>query len=244
MFTNDTIADLYNSTFVCAHFDMEKGEGLQLATQYKVKAYPTLLFIEGNGEVVHKRVGAPQKVRDYIEMASIAVTPGEGLNALQKQYETGNRQGEFMLKYLDRLQGAYIPFQEPLEAYFATISDSALLLPVNWKIIYQFANDRNSKGFQYLLSRQREFALRYSADSVDQKLFNVHLQSLASMLRSRSFTETAYTIAKKEMRESGYNDTAKVFFTADLYLYQMRGEIEKFLELAHDDLDRHYANDA
>ncbi len=244
MFTNDTIADLYNNTFVCAHFDMEKGEGVQLAAQYKVKAYPTLLFIDGNGEVVHKRVGAPQKVSDYIEMATVAVTPGEGVTALQKQYESGKREGTFMLKYLDRLQGAYIPTQEPLEDYFTTLSDADFLQPVNWQIIYQFANDRNSRGFRVLQARQKDFEKHYPSDSVNQKLFNVYLQSLASMPRSRTFTETAYVQVKKQIRESGYSDTAKVFFTADLYLYQMRGDLEKFLKLADDELERHYRGDA
>lgn len=244
MFTNDTIADLYNNRFVCAHFDMEKGEGVKLAAQYKVKAYPTLLFIDGNGEVVHKRVGAPQKVSDYIETATIALTPGEGVTALQKQYESGKREGPFMLKYLDRLQGAYIPTQDPLEAYFASLSEADFLQPVNWQIIYQFANDINSRGFRILQARQEDFEKQYSADSVNQKLFNVYLQSLASMPRSRSFTETAYLKAKQQIRESGYRDTAKVFFTADLYLFQMRGDVEKFLKLADNELERHYRSDA
>ena len=30
MFTNDSIADYYNKTFICASIDMEKGEGLNL----------------------------------------------------------------------------------------------------------------------------------------------------------------------------------------------------------------------
>lgn len=37
-FTNDTVADFYNSKFVNAKIDMEKGEGLDIAKQYEVQA--------------------------------------------------------------------------------------------------------------------------------------------------------------------------------------------------------------
>ena len=34
--------------------DMEKGEGIQLAREYGVRAYPTLLFIDGDGKLADK----------------------------------------------------------------------------------------------------------------------------------------------------------------------------------------------
>jgi thioredoxin-related protein len=37
--------------------DMEKGEGPSLAQMYPLEAYPTLLFINGNGRVVKKAIG-------------------------------------------------------------------------------------------------------------------------------------------------------------------------------------------
>src|SRR3989304_5110710 len=46
VFTNDTVADYYNATYVNAKIDMEKGEGIDLAKKYGVQAYPTFLFID------------------------------------------------------------------------------------------------------------------------------------------------------------------------------------------------------
>src|ERR1700741_2052577 len=40
VFTNDTVANFFNRTFVCVAQDMEKGEGLELAKTYSVKNYP------------------------------------------------------------------------------------------------------------------------------------------------------------------------------------------------------------
>ena len=156
MFTNDSIADFYNQKFICAHFDMEKGEGITLARTFQVKAYPTLLFINNNGEMVHLRVGAPQKVSDYFEMGQSALTPGEGFADFQRQFQAGNRNPAFMLRYFDKLQGAYMPVNEPLGQYFATISDQDLLTRDNWNIIYQFVDDMDGREFGYLQKHQAE----------------------------------------------------------------------------------------
>lgn len=54
VFTNDTVANYYNSTFVNAKIDMEAGEGKELAIQYSIQSYPSLLYIDSNGEIVHR----------------------------------------------------------------------------------------------------------------------------------------------------------------------------------------------
>ena len=239
MFTNDTIADYYNKTFLCAHFDMEKGEGVQLARAYQVKAYPTLLFINPAGEVVHMRVGAPQKVQDYLDMGKIAITPGEGFNAYMKRFKEGDRDPAFILKYLDRLQGAYMPINEPLKEYFASRKESDLMNRANWEIIYLYLSDMDSREFGYLLKHQEEYEKLYTRDSVNSKIFNVYLQSLTSVSRIRPFSEENYDLLKKRIRESGYKDAEKVFFTSDLGTYGG----DKFFELAYSGTDKWYSED-
>ena len=47
VFTDGAVAEFYNEHFVNVKLDMERGEGLDIATIYDVRAYPTLLFING-----------------------------------------------------------------------------------------------------------------------------------------------------------------------------------------------------
>jgi len=243
MFTNDTIADYYNKTFICAHFDMEKGEGLQLAKTYQVRAYPTLLFINPAGEMVHTRVGAPQKIRDYLEMGEIALTPGEGFSACVKKFQEGDRDPKFIMKYLERLQGAYMPVNEPLKLYFSSQKEPDLLNRNNWEMIYQYVTDIDSPVFVYLLKHQKEYEKLYTADSVNSKIFNVFLQSLSNMARSRTFTIENYNLLKQKIKASGYMKADMVIFAGDINLYQMKSEEKKLLDLAYTDLEKYYAND-
>ena len=243
MFTKDTIADYYNKTFVCAHFDMEKGEGVQLAQAFRISAYPTLLFVNAEGEMVHKRVGAPQTVQDYLEMGRIALTPGEGLGAMDKKYKEGDRDPQFMVKYLDRLQGAYTPVAEPLTAYFAGIPEEKLLDRGNWTLLFLYENNPDSREFIYLLQHQAEFAARYTSDSVNMKLANTYLQALVGLARSRDFTDEAYAKLQQKVRSAGFPDAGKVLFTGDLNLCQVRGNMDKFYKTAYDGLSTYYNDD-
>lgn len=57
-FKSERVAKLYNENFINLKVEMEKDEdGRPLAIQYKVKAYPTLLFIDANGKLIEKRIG-------------------------------------------------------------------------------------------------------------------------------------------------------------------------------------------
>ncbi|MCK8493179.1 MULTISPECIES: thioredoxin family protein [Spirosoma] len=57
VFTKKAVGDFYNAKFINVKMDMEKGEGPALSQVYPLEAYPTLLFIDGNGKVLKKVIG-------------------------------------------------------------------------------------------------------------------------------------------------------------------------------------------
>ena len=57
VFTKKDVGDYFNKQFINVKMDMEKGEGPALSQVYPLEAYPTLLFIDGNGKVVKKVIG-------------------------------------------------------------------------------------------------------------------------------------------------------------------------------------------
>lgn len=58
VFTLYETGEFFNSHFVNAKIDAEKGEGVELARRYNVRSYPTYLFIDPNTEeAVHRSSG-------------------------------------------------------------------------------------------------------------------------------------------------------------------------------------------
>lgn len=56
-FKDKSAGDFFNANLISMKIDMEQGEGPAFAMKYGVRAYPTLLFINAKGEVVHKVLG-------------------------------------------------------------------------------------------------------------------------------------------------------------------------------------------
>jgi len=44
VFTQKSVGDYFNASFINARFDMEKGEGREIAAKYGVRSYPLIFF--------------------------------------------------------------------------------------------------------------------------------------------------------------------------------------------------------
>jgi thioredoxin 1 len=57
-FTDVSVGKYFNENFINLKIEMEKDtDGAEIARRYKVQAYPTLLFINGEGKLVHSILG-------------------------------------------------------------------------------------------------------------------------------------------------------------------------------------------
>ncbi|GAB7087844.1 thioredoxin family protein [Marinifilum fragile] len=106
IFPQKEVGDYFNAHFVNVKMDMEKGEGIELQKKYGVKAYPTLLFMDANGKVLHTKVGGSDAA-GLIEEAKIAGDPSRQIGALEKKYAKGNREPKFVAQYIKALYSAY-----------------------------------------------------------------------------------------------------------------------------------------
>ncbi len=56
-FPDAEVGQFFNTNFINYTMDAEKGPGAELAGKYNITGYPTLLFIDGNGNLVAKTMG-------------------------------------------------------------------------------------------------------------------------------------------------------------------------------------------
>ena len=56
-FKNTQTAEYFNKNFVNLSVDMEKGEGVDLATTWEIQEYPTLLILDFNGKILFRSIG-------------------------------------------------------------------------------------------------------------------------------------------------------------------------------------------
>lgn len=72
-FPDAQVGKLFNQKFINVAYDMEVGEGLALSEKYPVQGYPTLFFIDGNGQVVESMIGG----RDAAGLLEIGTSIGK-----------------------------------------------------------------------------------------------------------------------------------------------------------------------
>ena len=104
VFTNNEVADYFNANFVSLKVDCEKGEGPALREQFGVSSYPTLLFINGDGKIVNKILGA-SKQPHFLTKVKEGLNSENSLSAKEKKYEAGHRDRAFVLDLIKSYKG-------------------------------------------------------------------------------------------------------------------------------------------
>lgn len=175
-FPNKEVGDFYNARFVNAKIDMEKGEGVDLAKKYFIQAYPTLLFIDGDGEVIHRTAGF-HGVKEFIDLGKTALEPSRSLKGLQKKYQKGDRTPEFLSQYTEAKFMAMDPtYTETAEEYLKTQGDWGS--EKNMEFIFKYAGDPMSPSFAYLVKNKAAFERKYEMVPVNSRIeetFNGYL---------------------------------------------------------------------
>ena len=72
IFTQSEAGKFYNERFVNLKLDMEKGDGIEFSRTYRISSYPTLLFIDSEGELIYKSIGA-KPLDEFIQLGETAL---------------------------------------------------------------------------------------------------------------------------------------------------------------------------
>ena len=66
VFPDVKLGAFMNERFVCVKYDMEEGEGPEIAKRYKVDAYPTFLLLNADGDLINPIVGMTPAEGEFI----------------------------------------------------------------------------------------------------------------------------------------------------------------------------------
>ena len=168
VFPEKAVADFYNKQFVNLKLDMEKGEGPNVALRFGIAAYPTLLFLDGDGKLIHKALGF-QDVKEFIEVGKTALDGDKTLSSWTNKYEKGNREPVFLKEYAQKLTEAYDNRQFTIaDEYLKTQTD--WLSPDNIEFIYRYTEGVESKLFPFLIKNKKAFETKYEAGEIEMKI--------------------------------------------------------------------------
>lgn len=213
-FTNPEVAAYFNAHFVNVSMDMEKGEGPEIAKTYNVSAYPTLIFVDGEGSVVNLAIGALDGP-SFLELGQ-KVVGGEvsPIMAMQKRWRQGDRDRAFLHDYILALADMNMEYMEPLAIYREGMNGAALLEPENWEIFVKVFRRTDTEWGKYFLSHMPDFEQRFGKEAVEAKALEMYNAGLWTACANDD--KAALEAVKEEVRQSGLKGIEPMLLHADL----------------------------
>ncbi|WP_111309663.1 thioredoxin family protein [Confluentibacter sediminis] len=166
-FPNEEVGKFYNENFISVRVNMEKeGDGVAFAKEYNIPAVPTLLYIDGKGELMHQFVGKLDPM-SFISEGKVALDPERRLAAYEEKYKKGERDPEFIRAYIKVLSDASMNSNEVTDWYLFTQKEEALLSKDNFELIKKTANYVSSPQFQFVINHYDSYKKLVKAEEVD-----------------------------------------------------------------------------
>ena len=155
IFTKNSVKEYYNAHFINAKIDMDKGEGVTIAKKYNVRAYPTYLFINGKGEVVHKAVGYFEE-NQFLDLGKNAQNPNNNIEAIKKRFDEGESNPEFLKNIINTNYSSDYDFaKKASERYFNTKKNPDISKD-EVGILMFFTQSPNDANYQYFIKNKNE----------------------------------------------------------------------------------------
>jgi len=237
VFIKKDIASFYNSSFINVKLDMEKGEGPELGKRYNVSSYPTYLFINAKGDVVH-RAASKMTAEEFLVIGKSAIDPEKSTGLLAKKFEAGTITLEEELNYAIALKKMRMSKADKIRDNITSkVNDAWYQSLSGWKLIETFVFSDQDELFNkltkfhkfyvdlvgktkvnhiYIRAIQRN--MYQSTRDLNEKLFFRQLDSL------KKLNATARDLA---IIHSGYYIESN---NAEMYIKTTNDYVENFLQ--------------
>ncbi len=216
IYTNRGVASYYNSNFINAKFDMEKGEGIKLAKEFNIMAYPTLLFFSPEGVLLHKIIGA-MEAPAFINLGKDARNPAKQFYTLQQKVVDKQASRELFLTWLKMAEDIDdISLGDIAASWLSGQSDLLATVEIaNASMLYAKVTEQQL-SYLYKEKKKIQLLLKWSTDEINttlyQKLFNLAVKSVDN--GNLSTTGFSNMISKFEPTKGSYALKELQFFTA------------------------------
>ncbi len=131
VFPQKEVGNLFNTSFINYKIDAEKGEGIDIAKKFEVRAFPTYLFVNGDGVLVY-RTGGFMPAASFLNEAGIALKEKNDPHPFlewEARYNKGERSKDFLLGYMKKRALLKLPSAELAEELFPLLSEKERMNP-------------------------------------------------------------------------------------------------------------------
>ena len=194
------VGNFYNEKFISVAFDMESPEGRIIAKKYNVMVYPTLLFLNANGELEHMGVGAGDATL-ILELGKKALDTEKNLKAMKSRIQKGDKSIEAITNYLISYYGAPDK-QQLINECYKGLKPAQRMSTEWWYLFKDFDNKLNTPQFKYFSDNKTAYEKKIGKKEVDakfEKLFYTYRRDSVQLQSLRKLDERLFLKLQKSL---------------------------------------------
>ncbi len=230
VFTVDSIFQYYNAHFINLKIDMEKGEGVGLREKFKVASFPTYLFVNAKGELIH-RTASLMPAGEFLNEGRKALS-SNNFTDLKKRYDNSDRSDDLLANYaLALLKVNRDEYWKVRTALLEKITDKELKTPLGWEVIDKMSQGESDRLGQFFLANQAYYESIAGKDAVQKHLSRIRS---AEMYRLMSENKPDLFLKKlSEVRNSSDKNAKRDAAMAEMEYYLHYNRVDSFVHVAN-----------
>ncbi|MNX42959.1 thiol:disulfide interchange protein precursor [compost metagenome] len=249
VFTQDSVADFFNSHFINVKLDMEKGEGPEALKTYDVGAFPTYLLFDEEGKQIYKFVGG-MPANEFMAKIRIGMNPKNDIATRDTRYAAGDRDHALLRELIkQKFKQKESKIGQALTAeYFGLMSPAEKVNRENWFLFgegfdSQFISDIGSTNFNYLLAHYKDFVAKNGKEIVDNKI-NATFKKLAGnamagyYFKNQPYNRAEFEGFKKQINASQFPDKKQLIVLVDIAIAAGEKNVKAAGKLLAENVDK------
>ena len=180
VFPNAAVGEVFNESFVNMKLDMERGEGKKFNAIIPVSSYPTLLWIDGDGKLVQRVLGA-QDAPSFIKHGQAALRKTDKSAIYAAKYRRGDRDPQLVLAYVRSLNRAGKASLQVTNEFLRDNTEHGT--PEVQAIIFEGTRQIDSRVFKIFIEQRAALEATYGAQAVRDRIALAAERTMESALR-------------------------------------------------------------
>ena len=236
-FVKAEVGEVYNANFVNLKLDMESKNGRIFDSKYPVSAYPTMFFLDGEGNVV-KKVKGGKKGDQLVAMANAVIKSYDTSGQFQEKYDAGDRSYDVVYDLVVALNKANKPSLKISNDYL--MSNPEITDEQQMKFYHAAVVDSDSKIFDNMVKNRSRLIEIVGEEAFDKKVKSACMNTVTKAIQYETISLLDEAVLKSKYLTNGAEEfalEAKMKYASDMR------DAEMYTEVANDLANKYLKND-
>ena len=242
---DNELINFYTTNYVCMGIDAESQSGIDLKAKlqdkFKLKSYPTFVFLDGSENLL-SCISGEFKKEDFINEGKNALIPENQFNTIKTAFNTDASNPDKCLKFITAARKAGFDATPITQKYLSTKTKEELFSELNWRIIANGINDISAPEISYIIANKEAFAKVSSATRVDKKLIFTAADNLKPLAEA---SDTLSYYKKRPIAESfKIRKVDSLLFRYDLLISERTSNWKNYKKASELNVDKFLLKDS